>query len=68
MDSNLESIFFDMHKLYYPKCCTLELHDIARLILYCLNIQDNKRSNIYIQFSIQYQDSGVKNVKNLALS
>ena len=44
---------------------------IARLILilYCigLNIQDNNRYNIYIQFSIQYQDCSVKNVKNLVL-
>ena len=39
------------------------LQDIARLILilYCLNIRDNNRYNIYIQFSIQYQDCGVKN-------
>ena len=46
------------------------LHDIARLILilHCFIIQDNNRYNIYIQFSIQYQDCGVKNVKNLALS
>ena len=48
----------------------LGLYDIARLILifYCLNIRDNNRYNFYIQFSIQYQDCGVKNVKNLVLS
>ena len=38
------------------------------IILPCLNIQDNTRCNINIQFSIQYQDCGAKNVKNLALS
>ena len=38
------------------------------IVLPCLNIQDNNRYNIYIQFSIQYQDCGVKNVKNLVLS
>ena len=38
------------------------------LVLSCLNIQDNDRYNIYIQFSIQYQDCGVKNVKSLVLS
>ena len=26
------------------------------IILYCPNIQDNNRYNIYIQFSIPYQD------------
>ena len=42
----------------------LGLHDIARLILilYCLNIHDNNRYDISIQFSIQYQDCGVKNL------
>ena len=38
------------------------------IVLFCLNIQDNNRYNIYIQFSIQYQDCGVKNGKNLVLS
>ena len=38
------------------------------IVLSCLNIRDNNRYNIYIQFSIQYEDSGVKNVKNLVLS
>ena len=32
------------------------------IVLYCLNIQDNNRYTIYIQFSIQYQDCGVKNL------
>ena len=32
------------------------------IVLYCLDIQDNNRYNIYIQFSIQYQDCGVKNL------
>ena len=35
------------------------------IVLSCLNIQDNIRYNINIQFSIQYQDCGVKNVKEL---
>ena len=26
------------------------------IVLYCHNIQDNNRYNIYIQFLIQYQD------------
>ena len=34
-------------------------------ILACLDIQDNNRYNIYVQFSIQYQDRGVNNVKNI---
>ena len=38
------------------------------LVLSCLNIQDNNQYNIYIQFSIQYQVCGVKNVKNIVLS
>ena len=38
------------------------------IVLYCLNIQDTNRYNVYIQFSIQYQDYSVYNVKNLALS
>ena len=38
------------------------------IVLSCLNIRDNNRCDIYIQFSIQYQDCGVKNVKNLVLS
>ena len=38
------------------------------IVLSCLNIQENNRYNIYIQFSIQYQDCDVKNVKNLVLS
>ena len=38
------------------------------IVLSCLNIQNDNRYNIYIQFSIQYQDFGVKNVKNLFLS
>ena len=38
------------------------------IILSCPNIQGNNRYNIYILFSIQYQDCGVKNVKNLVLS
>ena len=38
------------------------------IVLSCHNIQDNNRYNIYIQFSIQYQDCGNKNVKNLVLS
>ena len=37
------------------------------IVLYCLNIQDNNRYNIQIQFSIHYQDCGIKNVKNLVL-
>ena len=37
------------------------------IVLSCLNVQDNNRYNIYIQFSIQYQDCGDKNVKNLVL-
>ena len=37
------------------------------IVFSCINIQDNNRYNIYMQFSIQYQDSGVKNVKNLVL-
>ena len=37
-------------------------------VLSFLNIQDNNRCNIYTQFSIQYQDCGVKNVKNLVFS
>ena len=37
------------------------------IVLSCLNIQDNNRYNIYTQFSIKYQDFGVKNVKNLVL-
>ena len=32
------------------------------IILSCLNIQDNNRYNIYVQFSIQYQYCGVKNL------
>ena len=35
------------------------------IVLSWLDIRDNNRYNIYIQFSIQYQDGGVKNVKNL---
>ena len=50
----------------------LRLHDISKInfdiVLSCLNIQANNRYNIYIQFSIQYQDCDVKNVKNLVLS
>ena len=38
------------------------------IVLSCLNIPDNNRYNINIQFSIQYQDCGVKNVKNLVFS
>ena len=38
------------------------------LVLSCLNIQNNNRYNIYIQFSVQYQDCGDKNVNNLVLS
>ena len=38
------------------------------IVLFCLNNQDNNRYDIYIQFSIQYQYCGVKNIKNLALS
>ena len=38
------------------------------IIVYCLNLQDNNRYNISIQFSIQYQVCGDKNVKNLVLS
>ena len=38
------------------------------IVLSYLNIQDNNRYNIYMQFSIQYQDCGVKNVKNIVLS
>ena len=38
------------------------------IVLPCLNIQDNNRYNIFIQFSIPYEDCGVKNVKNLVLS
>ena len=38
------------------------------IVLPCPNIQDNKRYNIYMQLSIQYQDCGVKNVNNLVLS
>ena len=38
------------------------------IVLPCLNIQDNNRYNIYIQFSIQYQDCGDENVKNLVMS
>ena len=37
------------------------------LALACLNMQDNNRYNICIQFSIQYQDCGVQNIKNLGL-
>ena len=37
------------------------------IVLSYLNIQDNNRYNIYIQFAIQYQDCGDKNVKNLVL-
>ena len=40
---------------------------ILDIVLFCLNIQDNN-GNIYIQFSIQYQDYGIKNLKNLVLS
>ena len=32
------------------------------IVLSRLNIQDNNRYNIYIRFSIQYQDCGVKNL------
>ena len=38
------------------------------IVFFCLNIDDNNRYNIYIQFSIQYQDCRLKNVKNLVLS
>ena len=38
------------------------------IVLSCLNIRDNSQYNIYILFSIQYQDYGVKNVRNLVLS
>ena len=32
------------------------------IVLSCLNFQNNNRYNIYIQFSIQYQDCVVKNL------
>ena len=32
------------------------------IVLPCFNIQDNNRYNIYIKFSLQYQDRGVENV------
>ena len=38
------------------------------IVLPYLNIQDNNRYIIYIQFSIQYQDCGTNNVKNIVLS
>ena len=38
------------------------------IVLSCPNTQGHNPYNIYIQFSIQYQDCGVKNVKNLVLS
>ena len=38
------------------------------IVLSGFDIQDNNRYNISIQFSIQYQNCGDKNVKNLALS
>ena len=37
------------------------------IVLSCRKIQDNNRYNIYIQFSIQYEDCDVKNVKNLVM-
>ena len=52
-----------MQKAYYTAARYSKINlDIA---LSCHNFQDNNRYNIYIQFSIQYQD-GV-NVKNLVL-
>ena len=38
------------------------------IVLSCLNVQGNNRYNISIQFSVQYQDFGDKNVNNLVLS
>ena len=61
--------FNDSHKKIHKK---LGLYDIARLILivYCLApIFKTMLDTILIySFQIQYQDHGVKNVKNLVLS
>ena len=55
-------------KLYRIKLWVARYSKINLDLLSFLKIQDNNRYNIYIQFSIQYQDCGVKNVKNLVFS
>ena len=48
--------------------CTIQQDYNLDIVLSCLNILDGNRYNIYIQFSIQYQDYSDKDVKNLILS
>ena len=50
---------------YYSTMMKVGLHDSninLDIVLSCLNIQNNNRYNIYISFSIKYQDCGVKNL------
>ena len=58
-------LLFILHELIYSRKITLINLDI---VLSCPNIQDNNRYNNFIQFSIQHQDYGDKNAKNLVLS
>ena len=54
-----------------PHSKKLGLHDSKinlDIVLSCLNMQDNNRYNMSIQFSIQYQDCSDKNINNLVLS
>ena len=55
---NYSILYFNFFKIRAARYAKINLD----IVLSCLNIQDNNRYNIYIQFSIQYQDYGVKNV------